>query len=192
MFEKEINKYQALNKLAEKRGLVIFGGSEDREIPLCELKQAFDLKSKLYNRSIADLSVDTAPQIYDACVAELAPDQLFLHIGAADLASFKEDAAGFDQKYRQLIAQIKTADGDCEVAVISLKNPSKDALITEMNMHLKEIARSEQCQFCDIATDRVWNPKQTKEVVSFVYSVGFVRRLKQNRPLYDLVKILFS
>jgi len=37
----------------------------------------------------------------------------------------------------------------------------------------------------------VWNPKQTKEVVSFLYSIGFVRPLKQKRPLQDVAKILF-
>jgi hypothetical protein len=35
------------------------------------------------------------------------------------------------------------------------------------------------------------NPKQTKEVVSFLYSIGFVRPLKQKRPVQDMAKILF-
>ena len=40
-------KYQALNKLAEQNGIVIIGGTEDKEIPLCELKQAFELNLNL-------------------------------------------------------------------------------------------------------------------------------------------------
>lgn len=56
MFKNEIKNYQALNELADQNGLVIFGGTEDRKIPLCELKQAFDLESNLYNRSISNLS----------------------------------------------------------------------------------------------------------------------------------------
>ena len=38
----EIKKYSALNELAEKGGTVIFGGTTDVNIPLCELKQTFD------------------------------------------------------------------------------------------------------------------------------------------------------
>ena len=66
MLEKEIKKYQSLNELAEQGGIIIFGGTEDKEIPLCELKQAFELKSNLYNRSITNLSVDSAVEVYDA------------------------------------------------------------------------------------------------------------------------------
>lgn len=191
MLEKEIKKYQSLNELAEQGGIIIFGGTEDKEIPLCELKQAFELKSNLYNRSITNLSVDSAVEVYDACIAKLRPESVLLHMGEADLEAFKTNPAAFDQKYRELISHIKSADKKCQVVVISLRNPMEDANIAEMNKHLKVIAESEQCEFGDIAAKRVWNPKETKDVVSFVYSIGFVHPLKNKRPMYDLVKILF-
>jgi len=40
--EKTIKTYQSLNKLAATSGTVIFGGAEDRLIPLGELKDTFD------------------------------------------------------------------------------------------------------------------------------------------------------
>ena len=43
----------------------------------------------------------------------------------------------------------------------------------------------------DIAEKRVWNPKETKDIVSFVYSTGFIQPLKNRRPIFDLIKILF-
>lgn len=191
MLKQEMERYAALNALAEKGGTVILGGSADREIPLCELKQAFALNVDLYNRSISDLSVRTAIEVYDACVAPLAPESVLLHIGAADAEFFAEHPADFDQKYRELIEHIKAADPKCSIAIIALRNPDEAANITEMNKHLKYIAESERCEYGDIAAKRVWNPKETRDVVSFVYSTGFVRPLKNKRPMYDLVKILF-
>lgn len=192
MFENEIKKYTALNELAEQNGLVIIGGTEDKEIPLCELKQAFALDSKLYNRSAADLSVYTASEYYDTCVAPLNPESVFLHLGAADVNAFEENPSDFDIKYRELIEHIRTLNKKCSIVIISLKNPDESAIITEMNKHLKYIAESERCQYGDISAKRVWNPKETKDVVSFVYSVGFVRPLTNKRPIYDLIKILFG
>lgn len=191
MFKSEIERYKALNELSEPGGIVIFGGSGDGDIPLCELKQAFALQSNLYNRSFESLAVAQAREFYDACVAELYPDTVILHIGEADVKSFSESAAGFDTTYRELIAQIRKHDKECNIVIVSLKNDSDDVAITELNKHLKYIAESEHCEFADIAVKRVWNPKETKEIVSFVYSTGFVHALTGKQPIYDLVKILF-
>ena len=189
--DNEIETYRALNELATPGGIVIFGGGEDRLIPLCELKQAFALQEDLYNRSVTGLSVDTAAGIFDGCVAELEPEDILIHIGGADLHAFEQDSAAFDEKYRRLLRHIQAALPDCRVGVISLKNPDKQPLVAQMNRHLAVITRDEGCEFCDISTVRVWNPKQTKDVLSFICSMGFVRPLKKRRPLYDLVKILF-
>ena len=47
----EIEKYERLNQIAQSKGIVIFGGSDDTDIPLCELRQAFDIEENMYNRS---------------------------------------------------------------------------------------------------------------------------------------------
>lgn len=191
MCENEIRRYQALNELADQGGLVIMGGSSDREIPLCELKQDFAIDEKLYNRSITGFSVRDAAEYYDKCIKAIAPDSIFLHIGEADISFFAEDPSGFDREYRELIGHIRNSDKKCDIAVISIRNPEEDAVTSEMNKHLKYIADSERCEYADITTKRVWNPSETKDIVSFVYSTGFVYPLKNKRPLYDLVKILF-
>ncbi len=191
MFEKEIKKYKALNEIAEQNGIIIMGGTEDKEIPLCELKQAFELDSLLYNRSVENLSINSAIELYDSCIAELNPNSVLIHIGMADLETFSEDPAIFDYKYRELIKHINNTDKKCNIVIVSLKNPEGTLNIAEMNKHLKVIAESEQCEFGDIAKKRVWNPKEIRDVVSFVYSIGFVHQLRNKRPLYDLIKILF-
>ena len=191
MCDKKIKNYQLLNEIAEENGIVVFGGASDTDIPLCELKQAFALESDLYNRSISGLSVNTAADLDDTCAAPLHPEMIFLHIGEADRDFFGENASEFDRTYRELIGHISSLDRKCAVVILSLKNPAQDPVIGEMNRHLKYIADSERCEFGDVAAKRVWNPKETRDVVSFVYSTGFVRPLTEKRPVYDLVKILF-
>ena len=84
----EIKKYSVLNDLAEKGGTVIFGGKEDKYIPLCELRQAFELGSNYYNRSFENLSIANAAELYLSSVAPLAPETVLLHIGENDLDLF--------------------------------------------------------------------------------------------------------
>lgn len=187
----QTKKYKFLNQLADKNGIVIFGGSEDLDIPIGELKQAFSIDSNVYNRSIDNLSILNAIPAYDSCVLPLMPETILLHIGKADLEFFYEDSAAFDQKFRELISHIREKNKSCHIGIISLKNHENDSNITKINQHLKYIAESEHCEYSDISNRRVWNPKNTKDAISFVYSTGFIYSLKNPRPLYDLVKIFF-
>ena len=187
----EVRKYQKLNELAEQGGIVVFGGSEDLKIPLGELRQAFWVESKMYNRSIAGLSVKDALSVYDECVAPIAPETVLIHIGEADRKFFEEHPSEFDNKYRELLSHIKSQNKKCRIAVISLRNYESNPQIEEINKHLKYIADFEKCEYGNIANKKVWNPKSTMNAVSFVYDIGFIRPLKNKRPLYDLVKILF-
>ena len=186
-----INTYRSLNSLAATGGFVIFGGEKDRLIPLGELKETFDLPYTFYNRSVPGLCLENAENTYDQCVAALAPQGIYLHIGNADITLFTENAADFNERYCHLVQHIRSLDQKCRIAIVSLKNPDNEPVITELNKHLAVIAQNENCEFCDIAKQQVWNPRQTKEVVSFLYSVGFVRPLMQKRPLQDIAKILF-
>lgn len=181
----ETTVYCHLNELAVPGGVVIFGGEADKNLPLCELKQAFELQDNLYNRSIAGLSVHNGAQIFDSCVAPLKPEDIFLHIGEADRELFERNAAGFDARLSALLRHMKSADKTCRIAII----PMKDA--PEMNQHLSAVAKSEGCEFCNMTQNWVWNPQQAKDVLSFVYSTGFVRPLSCKRPVHDLAKILF-
>lgn len=190
MREQEIKKYKALNELAEQNGIVIFGGTEDASIPLCELRQAFGIKENCYNRSFENLKINEACTLYAECIAMLSPETILLHID--DIDSFKTSSDKFTDDYRKLISQIRKENKKCRIGIVSAKNNDKNNDTVQLNKQLKYIADSEKCEFCDIAQKRVWNPQQTKDVVSFVYNIGFVHPLKSKRPLNDLVKKLFS
>ena len=191
MREAEIKKYIKLNELAEQGGIVVFGCGEDVNIPVGEVRQAFSVDAKMYNRSFKNLSITEAEAMYETCIAPINPETVLIHIGEDDLSLFKKDAAEFDTTYRKLIAFIKKQNKKCRIAVVSMREHDNHPIIAEMNQHLKNIADSEQCEYGDIASKKVWNPKSTMDAASFVYSIGFVRPLRCKRPLYDLVKMLF-
>ena len=144
MFEDEIKKYTKLNELAKSGGIVIFGGKNDKSIPLCELRQAFSIDETLYNRSIDGLSVTNAADVYDACVAPICPETVILHIGEADADSFETAPAEFDIKYSELIRHIKAVNG-CRIAVVSVKSSDAGANADRINEHLRHIAETERC-----------------------------------------------
>ena len=129
----EIKKYSALNDLAEKGGTVIFGGKEDKDIPLCELRQAFELGSNYYNRSFENLSIANAIELYLSCVAPLAPETVLIHIGESDLDLFENNPDKFVQLYRELLCKIKSESKECYIAIVSLKNYDNNSLITKLN-----------------------------------------------------------
>ena len=191
MREAEIKNYAKLNELAEQGGIVIFGCKEDKDIPTGEIRQAFAVESKIYNRSFDNLSVNDALSVYKETVAALSPETVLLHIGETDMDFFAESPVEFDNKYRELIGYIKSQNKKCRIAIVSLRNYDYDPQIEVINKHLKYIADSEQCEYGDISARKVWNPKASMDAASFVYSIGFVRTLKNKRPLYDLVKMLF-
>ena len=188
----ELKKYQRLNEIAEQGGIVIFGSDEDMSIPVGELRQAFSIESKMYNRSFSNLSIKDALEVYKKIIEPLEPETLLLHIGSSDLAFFSENPTEFDNKYRELLGKIRLENPKIRIAIVSLRNYTEDPQIQEMNTHLKYIADSEKCEYGDISSKRVWNPKNTIDMVSFIYSLNYVRHLNNKRPLHDLVKMTFG
>ena len=57
MYEREAEEYCRLNDFAVRNGIVLFGSTFAKEIPVGELRQAFNLDCNIYNRSFADVSV---------------------------------------------------------------------------------------------------------------------------------------
>ena len=119
MRETEIRNYKKLNELAERGGILIFGCGMDKNIPTCELRQAFAVESKVYNRSFERLSVKDALRVYKETADTLSPETVLLHIGETDMDFFAENSAEFDRKYRELIAYIRSQNKNCRIEIIS-------------------------------------------------------------------------
>lgn len=192
MLKQEIEKYRLLNKFADPNGTVIFGGASDKEIPLGELKQAFAPNEKLYNRSFENLCADNAEQTYKACVADLHPETVLIHIGERDIEISGEDEDGFTKKYCALIGCIKSDSHNCRVGVVSLKNPENDPTVARFNERLKGIADAQKCEYIDIAAPCKAGEVGAESVAAFLHSVGFVRPLTSLRPVHDIAKIVYQ
>ena len=187
---KEIEAYLPLNALTTGNGVVIFGGATDRTIPIGELKQSFNLNEQLFNRSLSGLTIEHAISAYDLCAAELNPESVLLHIGEEDLERFAKDHKGFRADYCALITHIRQFRPKCRIAVLSLFNPEALPDIATLNSQLKDLAASESCEFCDL--DSISSTSQCdRELLGFMYDLGFVRPLKIKRPLYQLAKLLY-
>ena len=182
--EKQIQEYKKLNSIASKGGIVIFGANTDREIPVGELKESFNLDYAAYNRSFSDLTLDNAIELYDTCVLPLEPDTVMIHIG--ENRDYWKDIAGFEQKYIALIKHIRENDKKVRIVVVSVKDE-------EISRHLKNIADSMRVDFQDIAQAAVWSPQSIKGVHSFLESLGLYgyKRTVRSVSAYDLTKIFF-
>lgn len=176
----------------ENEAVILFGGSADREIPVAEIAQSYDFNFPMYNRSFHGLSLRDAKKSFSEKIEAMNPEAVILHIGADDLDLFKRNSAEFDIKYIDLISFIKSGNKKRRVALISNLDPVNAHLFDEMNRHIKAIADSEHCTFVDINNAKLWNPESTKELMSFMYNIGFDQPLNVKKPLGDISEILYS
>ncbi len=176
----------------ENEAVILFGGSADKEIPVAEIAQSYDFNFPMYNRSFHGLSLKDAKKSFSEKIEAMNPEAVILHIGADDLDLFKKNSAEFDIKYIDLISFIKSGNKKRRVALISNLDPVNAHLFDEMNRHIKAIADSEHCTFVDINNAKLWNPESTKELMSFMYNIGFDQPLNVKKPLGDISEILYS
>ena len=85
VYEREAEEYMKLNELAVSNGVVMMGSTFAKDIPVGELRQAFELDFNIYNRSFTDLSVFDAEPVLINCVETLAPSKIVLQLGETDL-----------------------------------------------------------------------------------------------------------
>ncbi|MBO5606590.1 MAG: SGNH/GDSL hydrolase family protein [Treponema sp.] len=191
-FSNEVKNYKAMNHLAAKGAVVLFGGNSDKNIPVLEIAESCELNFKIYNRSFSRLSVSDAADYFDECIQPLEPESVLLHIGASDVESFRANPGLFDQTYLALISHIKQVNKKIRIAVLSIANPGKSEVIADMNRHLNAIAASERCDFYDTSRVKVWNPEAIRQMNSFLYTQGFVEPLKIKKPLRDVAGLIYS
>ena len=184
-------KVMAVNNKASD-SVVLFGSSADKEIPVAEIAESYDFNFKMYNRSSYNLSLKDAKKVFADKVEPLNPEAVIIHIGAEDYDLFKKSSAEFDIKYIDLISSIKAADKSRRVALVSNMDAAGRLSFDEMNRHIKAIAESEQCVFVDINDARLWKHDEAKELMSFMYDVGFDQPLNVKKPLGDISEIMYS
>ncbi len=188
----EMKNYLALNSMAEKDSVILFGDSWDKEIPCSQIAESCGFNFKVYNRSFSRLSILDAAKYYECCINALSPEGVILHIGSEDIDLFKNNPSEFDRAYLMLISAVRSVNKKIRIAIVSLENSSNNEIVTELNRHLKAIAESENCDFCSVERTKVWNPEAIRQVCSFFYDQGFLAPLKIKKPLRDVVEIMYG
>lgn len=145
MYSREIKEFRVLNRVARSGGAVLFGSSFARSIPVGELRQAFDIGCRVYNRSLTDLSVFDAEELLDDCVLGLFPDKVLLQLGETDIKRGSREVPEIIEAYERIIARLKAADKRLAVVVISVCADCRD-----FNGELELMARRAGCRYADI------------------------------------------
>ncbi|MBQ9539438.1 MAG: hypothetical protein IJU95_09205 [Treponema sp.] len=172
--------------------VILFGGNADRDIPVAEIAESYGFNFPMYNRSSYNLSLKDAKKTFQDKVVPMSPESVIIHIGAEDLDLFKKSSAEFDIKYIDLISSVKASCGNSRIALVSNVDASNRGIFDEMNRHIKAIASSEKCLYVDINNARLWSHEEAKELMSFMYDVGYDKPLNIKKPLGDISEILYS
>ncbi len=149
--DNDLSNYQKLNKIAQKNKTVLFGSSFAKKIPICELKQSFDLNTTIYNRSIENLSIFHVKTYLSDCIFTLAPKKILLHLGETDLEQGTHTISEIIDTYKTLIHDIKTNLPHCNIIIISVCNNENEIHAQELNRQLEILAQKTKCQYADIS-----------------------------------------
>lgn len=151
IYTRELGEYRQLNTVARKNGTVLFGSSFAKNIPVCELKQAFELDCDIYNRSFDDLSIFDAYELLDECIIKLCPSKVLLQLGESDLERGSRSIPEMMAEYKRIIEKIKVSDKRCKITLVSVCNNGSELHPGEFNRQLEALAAETGCAFADIS-----------------------------------------
>lgn len=152
IYEREMEHFHKLNKIARKQGVVLFGSSFAKDIPVCELKQAFELDCDIYNRSLTDLSVFDAEPLLDECVNSLEPKKVLLQLGETDLERGYHTIPEIIKAYEKIILKLRSIDKHCEIVIVSVCENGAGIYPSELNKQLEGLAGKLKCKYADISS----------------------------------------
>ena len=158
MYEREAEEYCRLNDFAVRNGIVLFGSTFAKEIPVGELRQAFNLDCNIYNRSFADVSVFDAEKLLIKCAESLAPSKILLQLGETDLERGYKSVPEIIAAYDSLVKSIKKRNRFTDIVIVSVCENSNGIQPSEFNSQLEKMAKKNKCKFADIsnaASDRM-------------------------------------
>lgn len=151
VYEREAEEYLRLNELAVRNGVVLFGSTFAKDIPVGELRQAFDLDFNIYNRSFTDVSVFDAEPLLMECVESLAPSKILLQLGETDLERGYKSVPEIIAAYDSLVKSIKKRNRFTDIVIVSVCENSNGIQPSEFNSQLEKMAKKNKCKFADIS-----------------------------------------
>ncbi|SFQ26578.1 hypothetical protein SAMN02910358_01342 [Lachnospiraceae bacterium XBB1006] len=152
IYEREQNNYKNLNQVANANGVVLVGSTFAKEIPVCELRQTFQLDCDLYNRSYTDLSIYDAKDLIVECMDSLSPHKLLLNLGETDLERGFHTITEIVGAYETLIKELKQHAPYCQLVIVSVCDSDYATKPGALNRQLELMAKRNKCQFADISS----------------------------------------
>lgn len=151
IYEREAEEYCRLNEFAVRNGIVLFGSTFAKDIPVGELRQAFELDCNIYNRSFADVSVFDAEALLIKCAESLAPSKILLQLGETDLERGYRSVPEIIAAYDSLVKSIKKRNRFTDIVIVSVCENSNGIQPSEFNSQLEKMAKKNKCKFADIS-----------------------------------------
>lgn len=136
--KEKVKMYKAINELAVKGEIVVFGSTFTANFPFYELMQGKVTDYAVYNRSIENLHIRDAAEVVDDCVKSLSPKKLFIIFGDTD-----EINETFFKDFERLILNIKHSLKNTEIYLI----PACDKETEIYEDRLKKLASKTHCTF---------------------------------------------
>ena len=148
--EEKLNNYKNLNKYSKKGGTVCFGSSWFEGIDFGEIALDESLDCIIHNRSIKNLTVTEAKNVFEESVKDLNPSKIFVNIGEEDINDEDFNMESFLTNYELLLLFIHRNSPKSKIFIVSLHSDSETA--REVNEKLYELSENTNCKFIRLNT----------------------------------------
>lgn len=144
--KEKLGEFHSLNVTAEPNGIVFFGSGRFSGIDMAERGRELGIEQPVYNRSLPDLTVESAFGALDECVCELSPSQVLVGLGEEDIGRDGFDAERFIEDYRWLLYELHRST-DSKIFIVSIVSPL--GIADEVNARLRRLAEDTGCTYVD-------------------------------------------
>ena len=142
----ELTRFSQLNEVSPKGGVVFFGSTFMKDLPVSELAADFDMHENVYNRSVEGLKIADAENAIQSCVAELDPSKVFVCLGDADVTAENFNTKEFLSQYEWLLYSLHDK---CKAELFIVSVMSNAPVAQTINNKLKTLAKNTGCSFID-------------------------------------------
>lgn len=147
--KEEVSNYSVLNRYAKENSTVIIGSDYMHNIPIAELKQAFEINCDIYNRSLTGLTINESFEVLNDVIESLNPSKMLIQLGEIEVNNSSVEIESLITQLSDLIASVNK-NKSIRIVLVSLANLDCSSKVNKFNTLLEKLARTTHCQFADI------------------------------------------